>query len=143
VVVIVVVYLVRVLGFGSCQVGEGPVLSGVGVALFVLGLALAVWARLYIGRNWGTPMSRKDEPELVTTGPYRRRTPRHARMRCVLTRSINIYVDQIYVDQIYQVAEESRLIPSDPGCCWRSSTTCLLAPSKNRTAIGRQPGHRV
>jgi protein-S-isoprenylcysteine O-methyltransferase Ste14 len=21
-------------------------------------------------RNWGTPMSRKDEPELVTSGPY-------------------------------------------------------------------------
>jgi hypothetical protein len=86
VIAIVVIYLVRTLGFRSHRVGEGPVLSGVGLALFVLGLALAVWARLYIGRNWGTPMSRKDEPELVTTGPYRRRTPRHARMRCVLTR---------------------------------------------------------
>ena len=31
-----------------------------------------MWARLYIGRNWGMPMSRKDEPELVTTGPYHR-----------------------------------------------------------------------
>ena len=30
-----------------------------------------VWARLAIGRNWGTPMMRKDEPELVTGGPYR------------------------------------------------------------------------
>jgi protein-S-isoprenylcysteine O-methyltransferase Ste14 len=38
--------------------------------VFVLGLALAVWARVYIGRNWGMPMSRKDEPDLVTTGPY-------------------------------------------------------------------------
>jgi protein-S-isoprenylcysteine O-methyltransferase Ste14 len=72
VIAIVVIYLVRTLGFRSHRVGEGPVLSGVGLALFVLGLALAVWARLYIGRNWGTPMSRKDEPELVTTGPYRR-----------------------------------------------------------------------
>jgi len=25
---------------------------------------------MHIGRNWGTPMSEKDEPELVTTGPY-------------------------------------------------------------------------
>ena len=47
-------------------------LTGIGLALFLLGLALAVWARLYIGRNWGAPMSHKDEPELVTTGPYRR-----------------------------------------------------------------------
>jgi protein-S-isoprenylcysteine O-methyltransferase Ste14 len=45
-------------------------LWGVGLAVFVLGLSLAIWARLYIGRNWGMPMSRKDEPELVTTGPY-------------------------------------------------------------------------
>ena len=43
---------------------------GIGLALFLLGLGLAVWARLYLGRNWGMPMSRKDDPELVTTGPY-------------------------------------------------------------------------
>jgi protein-S-isoprenylcysteine O-methyltransferase Ste14 len=51
---------------------NSPWLKGVGVAIFVLGLALAVWARIYLGRNWGTPMSRKVDPELVTTGPYRR-----------------------------------------------------------------------
>jgi protein-S-isoprenylcysteine O-methyltransferase Ste14 len=45
-------------------------LVGIGLALFLLGLGLAVWARLYLGRNWGMPMSKKDEPELVTTGPY-------------------------------------------------------------------------
>ncbi len=28
-------------------------------------------ARVNIGRNWGTPMSQKAEPELVTSGPYR------------------------------------------------------------------------
>jgi protein-S-isoprenylcysteine O-methyltransferase Ste14 len=42
-----------------------------GLVLFATGLGLAIWARLYIGRNWGPPMTRKDEPELVTTGPYR------------------------------------------------------------------------
>ena len=31
----------------------------------------AVWARVHIGRNWGTPMTQKVEPELVTSGPYR------------------------------------------------------------------------
>lgn len=45
-------------------------LEGVGIATFALGLSLAVWARIYIGRNWGTPMSRKVDPELVTSGPY-------------------------------------------------------------------------
>lgn len=49
---------------------HNPTLHVVGVSLFVAGLGLAVWARLYLGRNWGMPMTRRDEPELVTTGPY-------------------------------------------------------------------------
>src|SRR5580692_1081581 len=55
-------------GHGSTS---NPWLEGVGTAIFVLGIALAVWARLYLGRNWGMPMSRREEPDLVTTGPYR------------------------------------------------------------------------
>lgn len=43
----------------------------IGLALFGWGLLFAVWARVHIGSNWGTPMTRKDEPELVTSGPYR------------------------------------------------------------------------
>lgn len=43
----------------------------IGLAVLVAGLGLAVWARVHLGRNWGMPMSRKDEPELVTDGPYR------------------------------------------------------------------------
>ena len=34
------------------------------------GLALAIWARLIIGRNWGMPTTQRAEPELVTAGPY-------------------------------------------------------------------------
>jgi len=41
-----------------------------GVALCALGMTLAIWARIHLGRNWGVPMSRKEDPELVTTGPY-------------------------------------------------------------------------
>lgn len=48
-----------------------PWLAGIGFAVFLSGLALAVWARVYLGSNWGTPMSEKVDPELVTTGPYR------------------------------------------------------------------------
>jgi len=50
---------------------HNPWLLGFGLAVFLAGLALAVWARVYLGRNWGTPMSLKVDPELITTGPYR------------------------------------------------------------------------
>jgi protein-S-isoprenylcysteine O-methyltransferase Ste14 len=62
--------VVRDVGLRQHSLRPGPALAAIGLALFLLGLGLAVWARLYIGRNWGTPMSRKEEPELVTTGPY-------------------------------------------------------------------------
>jgi protein-S-isoprenylcysteine O-methyltransferase Ste14 len=47
-----------------------PLLGAIGVALVVLGLGLAIYARVYLGRNWGMPMSRKEDPEMVTGGPY-------------------------------------------------------------------------
>jgi protein-S-isoprenylcysteine O-methyltransferase Ste14 len=49
----------------------GALRSAVGLALFVAGLSFAVWARIHIGRNWGTPMTQKQDPELVRSGPYR------------------------------------------------------------------------
>ncbi len=42
----------------------------IGVVLCALGVGLAIVARVYLGRNWGMPMSRKENPELVITGPY-------------------------------------------------------------------------
>ncbi len=49
----------------------GSVLIGaIGVVFCVLGVGLALWARVHLGRNWGMPMSTKESPELVTTGPY-------------------------------------------------------------------------
>ncbi|SRR5579871_2119186 len=42
----------------------------VGIILVILGIALAVWARIHLGRNWGTPMSQRVDPELITGGPY-------------------------------------------------------------------------
>jgi len=41
-----------------------------GIVLCAIGLAFAVWARRHIGKNWGMPMTSKEHPELVTTGPY-------------------------------------------------------------------------
>jgi protein-S-isoprenylcysteine O-methyltransferase Ste14 len=47
------------------------VLAAIGALLFACGIALAVWARLHLGHNWGMPMTQRAEPELVTSGPYR------------------------------------------------------------------------
>ena len=51
--------------------GPAPARAWAGVALCALGVGVAVWARIVLGRNWGIPMSRRREPELVTGGPYR------------------------------------------------------------------------
>jgi protein-S-isoprenylcysteine O-methyltransferase Ste14 len=49
---------------------HSSILGWAGVALCVLGFGLAINARWHLGRNWGMPMSRKEQPELVTSGPY-------------------------------------------------------------------------
>ncbi len=60
----------RAFKLGNLAVNS-PVVPILGAILFLAGLGLAVWARIYLGRNWGMPMTQKDEPELVTSGPYR------------------------------------------------------------------------
>lgn len=49
---------------------HSDILGWIGVALCVVGFGLAINARRHLGRNWGLPMSRKEQPELVTSGPY-------------------------------------------------------------------------
>ncbi|HEX6789229.1 MAG TPA: isoprenylcysteine carboxylmethyltransferase family protein [Gaiellaceae bacterium] len=71
VIVALAVLLARVGAFRGHRVNDDPWLAAMGLVLFALGLGLAVWARLELGRNWGTPMTQKVEPELVTGGPYR------------------------------------------------------------------------
>ena len=66
-----VIVLVRVGAFRGHGYDSDLWRGGIGVAVFALGLAFAIWARVNIGRNWGTPMTTKDDPELVTSGPYR------------------------------------------------------------------------
>ena len=70
------VSLVAVIVIADAFGGDGlavrsVILAAVGAALFGCGIALAVWARLHLGRNWGMPMTQRAEPELVTSGPYR------------------------------------------------------------------------
>ena len=62
-----VVYGDRVQPFGRYAGG----LAIAGAVLCVLGLVFAVWARVALGRSWGMPMALHDDPELITSGPYR------------------------------------------------------------------------
>jgi protein-S-isoprenylcysteine O-methyltransferase Ste14 len=71
VLVVLVILLVRVGALRGHNLNTDPWRAGVGLLMFAAGLGFAIWARVHIGRNWGTPMSQKEEPELVTSGPYR------------------------------------------------------------------------
>jgi protein-S-isoprenylcysteine O-methyltransferase Ste14 len=75
----IVVLIVAVLHFaGAGRVlravhsyqAHSVLLGAAGTAIVLSGIGLAVYARIYLGRNWGMPMSRKEQPELVTGGPY-------------------------------------------------------------------------
>lgn len=70
VLVVIVLILVRSGTFRDRGLNTDPWRGGLGVVLCALGLGFAIWARVHIGRNWGTPMTRKNDPELVTSGPY-------------------------------------------------------------------------
>jgi len=70
VIVVLVILLARFGAFQHHASNTNVWLAGAGLVLFAAGLGFAIWARLHIGRNWGTPMTQKDEPELVTSGPY-------------------------------------------------------------------------
>jgi protein-S-isoprenylcysteine O-methyltransferase Ste14 len=67
---VAVVVLLRAFRHGNLEV-HALGLGLVGLVLILTGLAIAIWARVNLGRNWGMPMSQKAEPELVTSGPYR------------------------------------------------------------------------
>ncbi len=66
VILVLVVILVRLGAFRGHGVHTDPWREGLGLVLFAVGLAFAIWARVNLGRNWGGPMTQKVEPELVT-----------------------------------------------------------------------------
>jgi protein-S-isoprenylcysteine O-methyltransferase Ste14 len=70
-IILVLLLLLRSRVLKDHTTTSSPWLQGIGLTVFVAGLALAIWARVYLGRNWGMPMTQKADPELVTTGPYR------------------------------------------------------------------------
>lgn len=62
---------VRHSDFANHLLAHGnDLVAAIGFILFLVGLAFAIWARRHLGKNWGIPMSLKQDPELVTSGPY-------------------------------------------------------------------------
>jgi protein-S-isoprenylcysteine O-methyltransferase Ste14 len=47
-----------------------PTLGWIAAALTAIGIGLAIWARVFLGRNWSPRPAMKEHHELVTTGPY-------------------------------------------------------------------------
>jgi protein-S-isoprenylcysteine O-methyltransferase Ste14 len=45
--------------------------EAIGIVLCLLGVALAIWARTLLGRNWSVGPQIKEGHELIQTGPYR------------------------------------------------------------------------
>jgi protein-S-isoprenylcysteine O-methyltransferase Ste14 len=56
---------------GTYFAHNNGILAGIGFVLLLSGLSFAIWARVHLGKNWGMPMTLKQDPELVTSGPYR------------------------------------------------------------------------
>lgn len=46
------------------------VLGVIGLALTFGGIAFAIWARFYLGRNWSGRVTIKENHELIRSGPY-------------------------------------------------------------------------
>ncbi len=57
--------------FDNRVVSRNDIILSVGFIIFISGLLIAIWARICLGKNWGMPMSLKQDPELVTSGPYK------------------------------------------------------------------------
>jgi protein-S-isoprenylcysteine O-methyltransferase Ste14 len=68
------IVVVLVIAVGSQRVGDirfGTAGDVPGVVLCACGVAIAIWARVCLGRNWGMPMTVRGRPALVRRGPYR------------------------------------------------------------------------
>jgi protein-S-isoprenylcysteine O-methyltransferase Ste14 len=131
-----VVVLVRVFRGGSLAV-HSPLLGAIGAVVFASGIALAIWARVYLGRNWGMPMTQKAEPELVTSGPYRFvRHPIYSGLlagvlgTALVTNLIGLIIVAILIGYFYYCAfvEEKNLATTFPAAypAYRNSTKMLV-----------------
>lgn len=66
-----VLMIAPIHGFGRFVPVSVWIMSA-GLVLEVLGLALAIWSRRHLGRNWSGEITIKVEHELIRSGPYQR-----------------------------------------------------------------------
>jgi protein-S-isoprenylcysteine O-methyltransferase Ste14 len=57
---------------GTRFVPHSDALGLAGTAATLVGLGLAIWARVHLGRNWSAVVSIRVNHELIHSGPYRR-----------------------------------------------------------------------
>lgn len=133
---VLVIVLLRVLRGGG-PVVHSPVLGAIGAVLLASGLALAIWARVHLGRNWGMPMTEKAEPELVTSGPYRSvRHPIYSGLllgvvgTALATNLIGLFIAAVLLGYFYYSAtvEEKNLTATFPTAYprYRAATKMLI-----------------
>jgi len=67
---IVIALTIAITGTNLPSYRVTPLIGWIGALLSVIGIAYAIYARRYLGRNWGMPMSVRENPELITSGPY-------------------------------------------------------------------------
>jgi protein-S-isoprenylcysteine O-methyltransferase Ste14 len=63
--------LLPITGLGRLYPGYASVMVA-GITVQVAGTALAIWARVHLGKHWSGKIAIKVDHELVKTGPYRR-----------------------------------------------------------------------
>lgn len=131
-----VLLLLRVFRGGSLAI-HSPALGAIGAVVFACGIALAIWARVHLGKNWGLPMTQKAEPELITSGPYRFvRHPIYSGLLAALlgtalvTNLIGLIIVAVLGAYFYYSAsvEEANLIVTFPTAypAYRASTKMLI-----------------
>jgi protein-S-isoprenylcysteine O-methyltransferase Ste14 len=62
--------LPRLAIFHFLNFTPNPVVGSIGLILCAGGMALLVWGRQRLGRNWSQTVSAKEDHDLVTSGPY-------------------------------------------------------------------------
>ena len=67
----VLLFTPHMAGLGRPAAPQAPGFAWAGAALTLAGIAVAIWARLTLGRDWsGLVMSVKERHQLVQNGPY-------------------------------------------------------------------------
>lgn len=118
-------------------VPDDSITDAAGTVICALGMAIAIWARVYLGRNWSDSPSLKEGHHLVVTGPYRYvRNPIYAG---VLTAALGsalvggaVWIFVLVVTAVmfaYRMQKEQRLLSAEfPSeyAAYKKRTTSLI-----------------